>query len=333
MKKVRLKDVARIAGVSPATVDRVLNGRPGVRPETARRVAEAMARVGYAQSSLQAQLGLAEIEVTLLLPQLDPAFLTPLRTAFENVEAERPSPREAMRIIDSGPFSPDGLVAALDGLTQRSGTVVTIGLHSVAMREAIDRLVADGARVVTILADCPGSRRAAHVGLDNFAAGATAGALMRRFLPDGVQRLGVLIDDARLRVHLDRRSGFEQALAGQAAVSPMHLGGDRARAEDLIAAFLADAPGPAGLYLTGAGHDGAASALDAAGAAGDGTTVIVHELTGASRRALVAGAFAAVIAQDLDEVARRAFEAAHSAVPEDVAPLPIRIWIRENLAS
>jgi len=33
-KRATVHDVARTAGVSLATVDRVLNARPGVRPET-----------------------------------------------------------------------------------------------------------------------------------------------------------------------------------------------------------------------------------------------------------------------------------------------------------
>src|SRR3954451_22509040 len=37
-----LKDIAREAGVSLATVDRVLHNRPGVRPDTVRRVKAAI---------------------------------------------------------------------------------------------------------------------------------------------------------------------------------------------------------------------------------------------------------------------------------------------------
>ena len=40
-----LKDIAREAGVSLATVDRVLHNRPGVRPDTVRRVKETIARI------------------------------------------------------------------------------------------------------------------------------------------------------------------------------------------------------------------------------------------------------------------------------------------------
>jgi len=42
-----LRDIARQAGVSLATVDRVLHNRPGVRPETVRRVKEAVERNAF----------------------------------------------------------------------------------------------------------------------------------------------------------------------------------------------------------------------------------------------------------------------------------------------
>src|SRR4051794_15409371 len=43
----RMEDVAHRAGVSHQTVSRVLNGMPGVRPETRSRVLEAVAELGY----------------------------------------------------------------------------------------------------------------------------------------------------------------------------------------------------------------------------------------------------------------------------------------------
>ncbi|WP_339646323.1 LacI family DNA-binding transcriptional regulator, partial [Jannaschia helgolandensis] len=47
-----INDLARAAGVSTATVDRVLNGRASVRPETARRVYEAAQTIGYHAAAL-----------------------------------------------------------------------------------------------------------------------------------------------------------------------------------------------------------------------------------------------------------------------------------------
>src|SRR3954453_5517427 len=52
MSKIGLADVAREAGVSQATVSRVLNNRTVVSPDTRRAVEEAVRRTGYARASL-----------------------------------------------------------------------------------------------------------------------------------------------------------------------------------------------------------------------------------------------------------------------------------------
>src|SRR5438270_13935372 len=45
--KVRITDVAKLAGVAPITVSRVLNAPDSVAAETSRRVREAINRTGY----------------------------------------------------------------------------------------------------------------------------------------------------------------------------------------------------------------------------------------------------------------------------------------------
>ena len=47
-----IKDIAAEAGVSTATLDRVLNGRVQVREETVRKVANAAHRIGYHATGL-----------------------------------------------------------------------------------------------------------------------------------------------------------------------------------------------------------------------------------------------------------------------------------------
>ena len=51
-KRATVHDVARTAGVSLATVDRVLNARPGVRPETAEKVENAIKALDFRRTML-----------------------------------------------------------------------------------------------------------------------------------------------------------------------------------------------------------------------------------------------------------------------------------------
>ena len=61
-----LKDIARQAGVSLATVDRVLHNRAGVRPDTVRRVKEAVERNAFRPHVAAAELAAGERSASAL---------------------------------------------------------------------------------------------------------------------------------------------------------------------------------------------------------------------------------------------------------------------------
>lgn len=78
-----IDDVAKLAGVSVATVSRVMNAHPAVKPETITRVREAAARLDYVPSNAARSLSLGRTHtVALLMPDLsNPMFQQVLRGA------------------------------------------------------------------------------------------------------------------------------------------------------------------------------------------------------------------------------------------------------------
>ena len=78
-------------------------------------------------------------------------------------------------------FNPNALADALESLVGRYDGVAVVALDHQSVRAAIDDLVAAGVQVVTLVSDVPGSRRHHYVGIDNVAAGRTAGSLIGRF--------------------------------------------------------------------------------------------------------------------------------------------------------
>lgn len=85
--RARLVDVAHAAGVSKATVSKVLNGRQdlSVRPETRRRVHEAAEALGYRpHSGARALAGASTHALALLVPALgNPTYVTIARGAYQ----------------------------------------------------------------------------------------------------------------------------------------------------------------------------------------------------------------------------------------------------------
>ena len=64
---VAVVDVARVAGVSTATVSRVLNGHPSVREETRQRVEAAVRKLNYRMTVAARSLRTARTRMVLAL--------------------------------------------------------------------------------------------------------------------------------------------------------------------------------------------------------------------------------------------------------------------------
>ena len=178
-----LKDIAREAGVSVATLDRVLHGRAGVREETARRVREAIDRHGFRPFAAAAELARSRIEQARLrnAGRLECLHVDDSRPCRWDVGlAERRDGRRS-ETTKTNVFNPAALARTLESLAGRYDGVAVVALDHQSVRAAIDDLVACGTYVVTLVSDVPGSRRHHYIGIDNVAAGRTAGSLMGRF--------------------------------------------------------------------------------------------------------------------------------------------------------
>jgi LacI family transcriptional regulator len=87
-----MRDVAEAAGVSVMTVSRVINGQPGVLPETAARVEHAIRRLGYQRNDAARQLrrkGQPTQIIGMLVDDLANPFFGALTRAVEDAARRR----------------------------------------------------------------------------------------------------------------------------------------------------------------------------------------------------------------------------------------------------
>ena len=183
MGKFTIQDVAKLAGVSVATIDRVLNHRQGVRAPTIARVEAAIRELNYQPDRIAARLARSrEYRFCFVLPTSSGDFFVRIadevRLATERMEAERVS--IIVRRVDV--FDGELLAQTLDAIDRNIDGVAVVALDHPAVREAINTLVARGITVVTLVSDVPGSKRDHYAGIDNSSAGRTAANLMGRFL-------------------------------------------------------------------------------------------------------------------------------------------------------
>lgn len=175
-----LKEVARRAGVGLATVDRVLNERGGVAPETVHRVLQAAREVGLKRILPEEHRHPWQIE--LLLSSNDSFFFKQLAQDFTEVASHLGYRRLTLRRTFVPEAQPERLAKLIrQGGETRDGLIVFAHEHP-AIYEALDHCQAHGVPVISLVTDLPGAARLCHVGINQLQAGRTAAQLMGKML-------------------------------------------------------------------------------------------------------------------------------------------------------
>ncbi|POF34554.1 LacI family DNA-binding transcriptional regulator [Roseibium marinum] len=341
MRRVTIHDVAEAAGVSLATVDRALNGRPGVRKNTIEKVKQAAETLNYKPDVFAAGLAKKRLyRFHFLLPNGPNAFMEDLtREALSHAQTMS---GERMHVHVEPIDAFDGhRVAGTLALIERAicDGVAVVAPAFPEVRAAIDRLQDRGVPVVTLVSDHPSSTRQHFVGIDNMAAGRTAGRLLGRFLPREPAKVALIAGSLGLRDHAERFAGCREVI--EADFPHLQLlkvregRDDNGRNAELVRGVLKEHPDLAGLYNIGAGNRGAISALQDLGRAQE-IVFVGHELTPYTRDALRAGVLDAVIAQDPGHEIRSAIRVLRAlcdgaSIIDGQERIGIDVFLKDNL--
>jgi LacI family transcriptional regulator len=305
-----LKDIARLARVSLATVDRVLHNRQGVRPDTVRRVKEAIERNAFQPHMAAAELARGRARrFAFVMPSGPNLFMQQIESYLDEMSAWLSARRLAVEMVATDVFDPSVLASTLESLASDFDGVAVVALDHPSVRAAINDLVDGGTKVVTLVSDVPSSRRHHYVGIDNIAAGRTAGALVGRLVGPRAGKITIVAGSLGLRDHAERIFGFNQVMASEFSrlgVLPVIEGRDEDdRSGRLVMKLLSDYPDIVGLYNVGAGTPGVAKALIDSGRASR-IVFAGHDVTVMTRKLLLQGVMDAAISQNPGHEARAA---------------------------
>src|SRR5215471_12775566 len=207
MSTPTIADIARQAGVGTATVDRVLNKRPGVNAETVQRVMQVVAELGLPPQRGRPPKG-ENSRFAFVLPAEAAPFneLVDRQIAQAAGEFRHQHITEVTHRVDSA--DPLQFAAGLAQLTDCDAMAV-MAPDLPPVKLAINELVRNGVHVVTLFSDVAGSMRETHVGADDRA----AGLLLGRMCAAGARDTLVLSSQAtRLSAEIERRIGFAQVI-------------------------------------------------------------------------------------------------------------------------
>lgn len=337
MGKTTIVDVARLAGVSTATVDRVLNSRAGVSAANRHRVLSAAKDLGYLPFEGIIALPSRPVHLEFLIPMVQNGFMGELVASIRRFAATVPLVASCnIRALDG--FGPESVLPALEAISMRTSGIGIVAADHPKTRDAIRRAREAGLRVVTIASDVPESGRSAYVGVDNTVAGRTAALLMGRMV-GGVGTIALFLGSRAYDGHQGREAGFravlEQDFPALTLLPPIETGESSGRTRNAMTQLLRSHPNLTGVYCVGAGRTGIVGALEESRSPRR-PLVVVHDLTDRTRTWLADGLIDVVIDQNVQLVGEQAVIRLLGAIATSAPQLRLkdiepRIILRENI--
>lgn len=293
-KKPSIRAVAERAGVSVATVDRVLSDRAKVSDKTALKVLNALRELGSASVLPSGARHIFRFEVVMSLS--DETFFARYEQAFQHCATKYGVQVRLRRF-----HSLEGNAAILEAIQAQAGRYHGLALiveDNASLRGHCQALKQAGKATVFISSEV-GEQGGHYVGVDNLAAGRTAAYLLGGFM-GGRGRVLLGTHHLAFRSHAQRVQGFMQVCRARfpalEVLGPVHCDDTDAHGEARVRAFVEQAGQVEGVYHTGAGNAGVAAAL-----AGHPLRAwVAHEVTPANRALLMAGKVAALIDQNAE---------------------------------
>ena len=332
--RLTIKDVAKAVRISTATVDRVLNNRPGVRESTRRRVLEAAAAMGYSHVSAH----MAGMD--FLLPTRPATFMEQLATLLRKAGAEylpqNDSNAAGIRIHHIDYNKPEQVARLLAKIRQETSGIGIVTLDHILIRDALKSAIENGVPVITLLSDISSLPHQGFIGVDNRLAGRLAGYLIGRLVPDG--QIAIFTGSQGYRGHEEREMGFRHILRTEfhhlRVLPTLETGENADTGCRVMAELIATNPELRAVYNTGAGSEGIARAIEEKSAHSH-LTFVAHELSSETKPFLLSGVIDAVIDENLPALAARAVNrlamaARHKMLGTCVAE-DARVVVRENV--
>jgi LacI family transcriptional regulator len=337
---VTIKEIAKIAGVCRATVDKVIHNRPGVKEKTRQRVKQVMSDLSYkpniAGKALKLRGKKITIGVVLMNTDCLPFILTGIKEQLKSCEDFGLD--TDIRIGDYPDADQQTAIREECIEPKIAGRMVSPFYHDKVFA-AINHLAEKNIPVITVNTDLPDSARHCFIGQNTLRAGGTAAHLMAKFI-GGRGKVAAITSSEENLSTTRRLQGFTELL--ERDYPEIHLVETVRAYEDPAviyretARLLHEYPALNGIFVTAGGVCEVGRAVSALGFTGK-VSIISFDLYDDIRELVHQGVIDCTIGQDLHQQGAYPIQLFfqhffyNQPIPRGEIFTPIDIRIRENI--
>lgn len=296
-----IKEIAALSGVSRGTVDRVLNNRGSVNPNTAEKIREIAKALDYRPNKAGLVLAASKkrLKLGVIIFSAENPFFSDVLNGI-NDKSEELAEYNCSVLIKQIPINTEAQLKAIDELVSAEVNGIALApCNDNRIRIRINELVEQGIPVVTLNTDIENSKRIAYVGSHYTKSGATAAGLLRLMTSEDVS-VGILTGSSDILCHTERIAGFSSTLVPYKdrihIVSIIETHDDEIESYEKTTKLLKEHPEINALYFAAGGVYGGCRAVSSLGLAHK-LKIIAYDKSDTTEDFLRNGILSAVICQ------------------------------------
>ncbi len=301
-KRTTIYDIAKRLGISTATVNRALTGKPRVKEETRQLVMQTAAEMGFRPNALARSLARRALRIAVLaftsFPEFHSAFLEGARLAGQeladfNIAVDYFS-------YDSGASNTPEADAFLEDALHKIASEGYDGILALARHTETFRLLKDrGIYVATAVNDIDPRLRRFHICYDGFTAGRMAAELIYRWIPDKNRPVAIASGWEGMGIHDRIVRGFQEQMLDTSLnlLCICYNQDNQEIAYHNTRALLRNCPELGAIYVNSFNYHGVIRAVQEAGRSGD-LLLITSDICDELRHLIQGGVVSASIFQN-----------------------------------
>lgn len=267
MTRPTIAELAKAAGVSVATVNRLLHGNGPVRADTIDRILDAADEIGfYGLGALRARkrANLPRRRLGFLMQQSHRPLYQLWAESITTAAKLRADAIVEPNIVFEDDLAAEAVTANLLMMGEQADAIGIVSADHPLISNAIDQLRAKGVPVIAYVSDLSAASRAGFVGTDNWKVGRTAAWFVRQ-MADGPGKVVPLIGSNRYQCQDIADASFRSYMREHApdlqVQESLLTHEEPERANNIVDALACSEPDLVGIFVNGGGISGVLRAL------------------------------------------------------------------------